>query len=93
MCGSSGKVTFTADLTLLYMGIAYSLIDNNLTPDPSDLRAQVQIAATATIEDIASDVVRPGSTVTKAEFLAMYEEFKMAAIRRAQRGERAARER
>ncbi|MDO7873231.1 DNA-binding domain-containing protein [Hymenobacter sp. ASUV-10] len=69
------------------MDISYSLIDNKLTPAPNDLRAQVQITNTATIEDLAADVVRPGSTVTKAEFLAMYEEFKMAAIRRAQRGE------
>ncbi|WP_035562631.1 DNA-binding domain-containing protein [Hymenobacter sp. IS2118] len=69
------------------MDISYSLIDNKLTPDPKDLRAQVSISATATIDDLAGDVVRPGSTVTKAEFLAMYEEFKMAVIRRAQRGE------
>lgn len=67
--------------------ISYVLIDNKLTPDPNDLRAQVQIAGTATIEDLANDVVRPGSTVTKAEFLAMYEEFKTAALRRVLRGE------
>ncbi|MDO7877307.1 DNA-binding domain-containing protein [Hymenobacter sp. ASUV-10] len=69
------------------MPIAYSLIDNKLTADPNDLRAQVQSAGTATLDDLANDVVRPGSTVTKAEFLAMYEEFKMAVIHRAQRGE------
>ena len=69
------------------MDIACSLIDNKLTPNPNDLRAQVQLTNTATIEDLANDVVRPGSTVTRAGFLARYEEFKMAAIRRAQRGE------
>ncbi len=69
------------------MNISYSLIDNKLTPDPNDLRAQVNLSGTATIEDLAADVVRPGSTVTKAEFLAMYEEFKTAAIQRVLRGE------
>jgi len=67
--------------------ISYVLVDNKLTPDPNDLRAQVQISGTAGIEDLANDVVRPGSTVTKAEFLAMYEEFKTAALRRVLRGE------
>ena len=56
-------------------------VDNKLTPDPNDLRAQVQIAATAGIKDLAADVVRPGSTVTMAEFLAMFEELKTAAVR------------
>lgn len=67
--------------------ISYVLVDNKLTPDPNDLRAQVQISGTAGIEDLANDIVRPGSTVTKAEFLAMYEEFKTAAVRRVLRGE------
>ncbi|MCR5887922.1 DUF4469 domain-containing protein [Hymenobacter sp. J193] len=69
------------------MDISYSLVDNKLTTDPKDLRAQVQISATASIDDLANDIVRPGSTVTKAEFLAMYEELKTAALRRVQRGE------
>ena len=43
---------------------------------------------TATIDELANDVVRPGSPVTRAEFLPMYEEFKTAAIRQAQRGGR-----
>lgn len=82
--------SFASDFTLgtsSPMDISYSLIDNKLTPDPNDLRTQVQITSTATIEDLANDIVRPGSTVTKAEFLAIYEEFKTAVIRRAQRGE------
>ena len=68
-------------------GIPYSLIDNKLTPDPNDLRAQVRPTATASIEDLADDVTRQGSTVTKAEFLAMYEEFSAAVVRRSLRGE------
>ncbi|MBG8555946.1 DUF4469 domain-containing protein [Hymenobacter guriensis] len=68
------------------MDIAYSLVDNKLTAG-HDRRAQVHITGTATIEDLAADIVRPGSTITRAEFLAMYEELKTAVIRRAQRGE------
>ncbi len=67
--------------------IPYSLIDNKLTPDSNDLRAQVHITATATIEDIASGVVRPGSTITQAEFVAMMEEFIAEVLRRVGRGE------
>lgn len=37
--------------------------------------------STATIDELANDVVRPGSPVTRAEFLPMYEEFKTAARR------------
>ena len=68
-------------------GIPYSLIDNKLTADPNDLRAQVRNPTTATIEDIADSIVRPGSTVTKAEFLAMWEELCAEVVRRALRGE------
>jgi hypothetical protein len=68
-------------------GIPYSLIDNKLTPDPNDLRAQVRIVATVGIEELASRIVRPGSTVTKAEFLAMYEEFGAEIVNAVLRGE------
>lgn len=67
--------------------IPYSLSDNKLTADPNDLRAQVRITATVGIEDLAESIVRPGSTVTKAEFLAMWEELGAEVERRVQRGE------
>lgn len=68
-------------------GIPYSLIDNKLTADPNDLRAQVRITATVGINDLADAIVRPGSTVTKAEFLAMWEELSAEVERRVLRGE------
>ena len=67
--------------------IPYSLIDNKLTADPNDLRAQVRITATVGIADLADAIVRPGSTVTKAEFLAMWEELSAEVERRVRRGE------
>ena len=67
--------------------IPYSLVDNKLTPDPNDLRAQVHIRATVGVEALADSIVRPGSTVTKAEFLAMWEELGAEVERRVLRGE------
>ena len=68
-------------------GIPYSLVDNKLTPDPNDLRAQVRNVATVEVEELANRIVRPGSTVTKAEFLAMYEEFGAEIVKAVLRGE------
>ena len=67
--------------------IPYSLIDNKLTPDPNDLRAQVRNTTTVNIEELADRIVRPGSTVTKAEFLAMYEELGAEMVKAVLRGE------
>lgn len=67
--------------------IPYSLIDNKLTTDPNDLRAQVRITATVSINDLIDAIVRPGSTVTKAEFLAMWEELGAEVVRCLLRGE------
>ncbi len=67
--------------------IPYSLVDNKLTSDPNDLRAQVRPVATIGIEELADRIVRPGSTVTKAEFLAMQEEFNAEALKAVLRGE------
>jgi len=68
-------------------GIPYSLVDNKLTVDPNDLRAQVRNPNTVTIDDIAAAIVRPGSTVTQAEFLAMYEELGAEIVRCVLRGD------
>lgn len=57
------------------MSIRYSLVDNKLTPDPQDCRAQVNYGASVGIEEIATAIARAGSTVTKAEILAFWEEF------------------
>ncbi len=57
------------------MAIRYSLVENKLTPDPNDMRAQVEHGASIGVEEIAAAIARPGSTVTKAEMLAFWEEF------------------
>ena len=43
--------------------------------------------ATVEVEELANRIVRPGSTVTKAEFLAMYEEFGAEIVKAVLRGE------
>lgn len=70
------------------MAIKYSLIENKLTADPDDYRAQVQHSASVTIEDILGKIARPGSTVTTAEGLAFWEELSQAVIAEVQAGNR-----
>lgn len=53
------------------MSIKYSLIENMLTPDPNDYYPQVQITARAGLEDLAARMISLGSTVGKADILAV----------------------
>ncbi len=53
------------------MPIKYALFENNLTPDPSDFSAVVQIAGSWDLAIIADKIVARGSTVGKADVLAV----------------------
>ncbi len=70
------------------MGIRYSLIENKLTPDPNDMRAQVEHGASIGVEEIAAAIARAGSTVTRAEILAFWEEFSEEVIKQLRLGNR-----
>jgi hypothetical protein len=59
--------------------LKYSLFPNKLTGN-NDFRAVMQERNPLSIEDLADQIVKPGSTVTKAEFLAMNEEFFLAVL-------------
>ena len=53
------------------MPIKYALFENNLTPDPADFSAIVQIAGSWDLPIIADKIVARGSTVGKADVLAV----------------------
>jgi len=56
------------------MPIKYALFENNLTSDPDDFAAHVEITATANMETIAQHMLDQGSTVTSADILAVLED-------------------
>ena len=56
------------------MAINYCLLENNLTSDPNDYAAQVKITSSADLEQIADRMIEQGSTVTKADILAVLED-------------------
>jgi len=56
------------------MPIKYALFENNLTSDPDDFAAHVEITATANMETIAKHMLDQGSTVTSADILAVLED-------------------
>jgi len=49
------------------MPIRYALYENNLTTDPHDYAAVVQISGAADLEAVAQRMIERGSTVTKAD--------------------------
>ncbi len=53
------------------MPIDYALFENNLTSDPDDYAAIVQIAGSWDLDTIADKIVARGSTVGKADVLAV----------------------
>lgn len=56
------------------MAINYALFENHLTSDPEDYAAQVKITGSADLEAIADRMIDQGSTVTKADILAVLED-------------------
>ena len=56
------------------MSIKYALFENHLTTDPSDYAAQVQVTDSVDLDAIAQRMIDQGSTVTKADILAVLED-------------------
>jgi hypothetical protein len=57
------------------MKIHYYLLDNPITPDPNDRRAQISGYETVSEKDIFDYITRKGSAITTAEVKANYEEI------------------
>jgi len=57
------------------MPLYYSLSDNPMTPNPRDYVAKTQVNNSLSMEDIFDLMTSRGSTITKAEGLAVMEEF------------------
>jgi len=57
------------------MALEFYLVPNVITPDPNDYMAITLSGDTMTLEHLFDDVTHEGSTVTKAEGLAFYEEM------------------
>jgi hypothetical protein len=70
------------------MPIQYALFENNLTSDPDDYAASVQISGSADGDDLVQDIVDQGSTVGKPDILAVTAALKLACQRRVEQGQR-----
>lgn len=55
------------------MPVHYSLRENNLTTNPTDYAAQVSITSSADLTTIVDRIMQQGSTVTRADVLAVLE--------------------
>ena len=53
------------------MSIRYALFKNHLTADPNDYSAVVQPGDSADLNDVADRIVQGGSTVGRAEIIAV----------------------
>ena len=60
------------------MSLEYYLVSNHITDNPNDYRAVSSNSNSYTIEDVYKQMTREGSTVTKAEALAVFEEITQA---------------
>ena len=70
------------------MPIQYALFENNLTADPDDYAATVQISGSADGDDLVQDIVDQGSTVGRPDILAVTAALKLACQRRLEQGQR-----
>ena len=57
------------------MKVKYTLVENKLTQRPNDFKAQVQGPRSYDLDAIVEDMVKRGSTVTKADVLAVLHAF------------------
>ncbi|MGS2762139.1 DNA-binding domain-containing protein [Sinomicrobium sp. M5D2P9] len=62
------------------MPLEYYLIPNQMTPDPDDYMAVSSNTRSMSIEDVYEQMTREGSTITKAEALANFEEITQGII-------------
>jgi hypothetical protein len=63
------------------MSLEYALVLNLLTPAPDDYRAVVPDASVKTVDELVDDVLASGTTITKADMLAVLEGFETAVVR------------
>ena len=70
------------------MPIKYALFENNITADPDDYAAIVQISGSAEGDDLVQDIVDQGSTVNKPDILAVTAALKLACQRRVEQRQR-----
>ena len=60
------------------MSISYVLHENNLTSDPDDYTAHVRFAGTMDLDGVINRMMQRGSTITKADALAVLQEYHLA---------------
>ncbi len=70
------------------MPINYALFENNITADPDDYAAIVQISGSADGDDLVQDIVDQGTTVNKPDILAVTAALEPACQRRVEQGQR-----
>lgn len=62
------------------MALEYYLVPNHMTTDPDDFMAVSSNSNSYSIEDVYKQMTREGSTITKAEALAVFEEITQAIV-------------
>lgn len=62
------------------MPLEFYLVPNHITPDPDDYMAISRSPQSYSIEDVFDHMTREGSTITKAEALAVFEEITQGII-------------
>lgn len=70
------------------MPIKYALFENNVTADPNDYMAIIQLTESADGDDLVQDIIDQGSTVNKPDILAVTAALKLACQRRIEQGQR-----
>jgi len=70
------------------MPIKYALFENNVTADPDDYMAIVQIGGSAESGDLVQDIIDQGTTVNRPDILAVTAALKLACQRRVEQGQR-----
>lgn len=70
------------------MPIKYALFENNVTSDPNDYMAAVEITDSANGDDLVRDIIDQGSTVREPDILAVTAALKLACQRRLEQGQR-----
>jgi hypothetical protein len=68
--------------------IKYALFENHVTSDPDDYCGVVEISGSADGDDLVQDIIDQGSTVTRADILAVTANLKLALQRRLEMGQR-----
>lgn len=70
------------------MPIKYALFKNNITADPDDYTAMVQLTDSADGDDLVQDIIDQGTTVRKPDIVAVTAALKLACQRRLEQGQR-----